>query len=80
MPGRPDGQRRFVRVFRPRGHLARAREAVLEALGTQLGVPSTRVNSYTVNPDAVGCLSEKVARKHTAFPLLKVGSTWWSPS
>ncbi len=48
---------------------------MLEALGTQLGVPSTRVNSYTVNPDAVGCLSEKVARKHTAFPLLKAGST-----
>ena len=50
-------------------------EAVLEALSAQLGVPSTRVNSYTVNPDAVQCLSEKVARKYTAFPLLKVGST-----
>ena len=50
-------------------------EAVLEALSAQLGVPSTRVNSYTVNPDAVQCLSEKVARKHMAFPLLKVGAT-----
>ena len=50
-------------------------EAVLEALSAQLGVPSTRVNSYTVNAEAVQCLPEKVARKHTAFPLLKVGST-----
>ena len=50
-------------------------EAVLEALSAQLGVPSTRVNSFTVNPDAVKCLSEKVARKHTAFPLIKVGAT-----
>jgi type IV pilus assembly protein PilB len=50
-------------------------ESVLDVLSAQLGVPSTRVNSYTVNPDAVQCLSEKVARKHMAFPLLKVGST-----
>ena len=50
-------------------------EAVLDTLSAQLGVPSTRVNSYTVNPDAVRSLSEKVARKHMAFPLLHVGST-----
>ena len=50
-------------------------ESVLDLLSAQLGVPSTRVNSYTVNPDAVQCLSEKVARKHMAFPLIKVGST-----
>ena len=50
-------------------------EAVLEALSGQLGVPSTRVNTYTVNAEAVQCLPEKVARKHNAFPLLKVGAT-----
>ena len=50
-------------------------EAVLDALSAQLGVPATRVNAYTVNPDAVWCLSEKVARKHMAFPLLQIGST-----
>ena len=50
-------------------------EGVLDALSAQLGVNSTRVNSYTVNPEAVQCLPEKVARKHMAFPLLKVGST-----
>ena len=33
------------------------------------------MNSYTVNAEAVACLPEKVARKHMAFPLLKVGST-----
>ena len=50
-------------------------ETILEALSGQLGVASTRVNSYTVNAEAVACLPEKVARKHMAFPLLKVGST-----
>ena len=50
-------------------------EGVLDALSAQLGVNSTRVNSYTVNPEAVQCLPERVARKHMAFPLLKVGST-----
>ena len=50
-------------------------EAVLEALSSQLGVPSTRVNAYTVDPEAVQSLPEKVARKHMAFPLLKTGST-----
>ncbi len=49
-------------------------EGVLDALSAQLGVNSTRVNSYTVNPEAVQCLPERVARKHMAFPLLKVGS------
>ena len=50
-------------------------EIILEALSDQLGVPSTRVNSYTVNNEAVACLPEKVARRHMAFPLLKVGAT-----
>jgi type IV pilus assembly protein PilB len=50
-------------------------DAVLDGLSTQLGVPPTRVNSYTVTPEAITCLSEKVARKYTTVPLLKVGST-----
>ena len=50
-------------------------DAVLEALSAQLGLPSTRVDSYTVNPEAVSMLPEKVARQHLAVPLLKVGST-----
>ena len=66
-------RRRLGRVLVELGFATQ--ESVLEVLSAQLGVPSTRVNSYTVNPDAVQCLSEKVARKHTAFPLLKVGST-----
>ena len=66
-------RRRLGRVLVEMGFTTQ--EAVLESLSAQLGVPSTRVNSYTVNPDAVRCLSEKVARKHMAFPLLKVGSS-----
>ena len=50
-------------------------DAVLEALSAQPGVPSTRVNAYTVNPEAVKMLPEKAARQHMAFPLLKVGTT-----
>jgi type IV pilus assembly protein PilB len=50
-------------------------DAVLDGLSEQLGVPPTRVNSYTVTPEALTCISEKVARKYTAVPLLKVGST-----
>jgi type IV pilus assembly protein PilB len=50
-------------------------DAVLDGLSAQLGVPPTRVNSYTVTPEALTCLSERVARKYTAVPLLKVGST-----
>src|SRR5687767_7757497 len=50
-------------------------EAVLEALSQQLGVPTVRVNAHTVQPDAISTLPEKVARRHTAFPLQKVGTT-----
>jgi type IV pilus assembly protein PilB len=50
-------------------------EAVLEALSQQLGVPTVRVNAHTVKPDAIGALPEKVARRHTAFPIQKVGTT-----
>ena len=50
-------------------------EAVLEALSQQLGVKTARVNGYTVDPDAIKALPEKVARRHTACPLQKVGST-----
>jgi hypothetical protein len=50
-------------------------DAVLDGLSEQLGVPPTRVNSYTVTPEALSYLSEKVARKYTAVPMLKVGST-----
>ena len=50
-------------------------DAVLEALSQQLGVPTTRINAHTVQPDAIGTLPEKVARRHTAFPIQKVGTT-----
>jgi type IV pilus assembly protein PilB len=50
-------------------------DAVLAALGSQLNVATTRVNAHTVNPDALSSLPEKVARKHTAFPVLKAGTT-----
>ena len=50
-------------------------EAVLEALSLQMGVPTVRINAFTVNTDALNALPEKVARRHTAFPLQKLGST-----
>src|SRR5687767_14228953 len=50
-------------------------DALLEVLSEQLGVPTAHINAYTVNADAVAALPEKVARRHTAFPLQKTGST-----
>jgi len=50
-------------------------EALLEVLSEQLGVPTVRVNGYTVSPEAIAALPEKVARRHTAFPLQKTGTT-----
>jgi type IV pilus assembly protein PilB len=65
--------RRLGRVLVERGVLTA--EALLEVLSAQLGVPTTRVNAYTVSPEALGALPEKVARRHTAFPLQKTGTT-----
>src|SRR5262245_21782041 len=50
-------------------------DSVLDGLSTQLGVPPTRVNSFTVTTDAIPYLSERIARKYSAMPMLKVGST-----
>ena len=66
-------RRRLGRVLVELGYVTA--DTVLEALSAQLGLPSTRVDSYTVNPEAVMMLPEKVARQHVAFPLLKVGNT-----
>ena len=50
-------------------------DAVLDGLSAQLGVPPTRVNALTVTPEALSYLSERIARKYTAVPMLKIGST-----
>ena len=65
--------RRLGRVLVEHGVLTP--EALLEVLSAQLGVSTTRINAYTVNPDALATLPEKVARRHTAFPLQKTGTT-----
>jgi len=48
---------------------------ILGALRDQLNVATTRVNANTVSAEAIQALPEKVARKHTAFPLMKKGTT-----
>src|SRR5207248_7442038 len=45
------------------------------ALSLQLGMPTVRINAFTVSTDAVAALPEKIARRHTAFPVRKVGTT-----
>ena len=50
-------------------------DAVLGALSVQLGMPGTRINAYTLSSEAVRTLPEKVARKHGAFPIEKIGTT-----
>ncbi|HVD93763.1 MAG TPA: ATPase, T2SS/T4P/T4SS family, partial [Vicinamibacterales bacterium] len=49
-------------------------DAVLGALSVQLGVAATRLNGFTISRAAVQALPEKVARKHMAVPLQKVGT------
>jgi type IV pilus assembly protein PilB len=49
-------------------------DAVLGALSVQLGVPGTRLNGFTVSPAAVQALPERIARKHGAVPLQKLGA------
>jgi type II secretory ATPase GspE/PulE/Tfp pilus assembly ATPase PilB-like protein len=53
---------------------ATTQDAVLGALSVQLGMPAMRINAYTVETDALCALPEKVARKHAAFPVQKVGA------
>ncbi len=53
---------------------ATTQDAVLGALSVQLGMPAMRINAYTVETAALHALPEKVARKHGAFPVQKVGS------
>jgi type IV pilus assembly protein PilB len=65
--------RRLGRVLVERGVLTP--EALLEVLSEQMGVPTARINAYTVSPEAIAALPEKVARRHTAFPLQKQGTT-----
>ena len=48
-------------------------DVILAALRDQLNVATTRVNANTVSTEAIQALPEKVARKHTAFPLMKKG-------
>src|SRR5207253_826410 len=54
---------------------ATTQDAVLGALSIQLGLPGIRINAYTIDAEAIEALPEKVARRHGAFPISKVGTT-----
>jgi len=54
---------------------ATTQDAVLGALSIQLGLPGIRINAYTIDAEAINALPEKVARRHGAFPISKVGTT-----
>jgi len=54
---------------------ATTQDAVLGALSIQLGLPGIRINAYTVDAEAIDALPEKIARRHSAFPISKVGTT-----
>ncbi len=49
-------------------------DAVLGALSVQLGVAATRLNGFTVSHTAIQSLPERLARKHLAVPLQRIGS------
>jgi type IV pilus assembly protein PilB len=48
-------------------------DAVLGGLTLQLGVPSMRLHGYRVSASALQAMPEKLARKHHAMPLQKIG-------
>ena len=48
-------------------------DALLGALTIQLGVPAARLNDFTINSKAVHVLPERIARKHNAVPLQRIG-------
>src|SRR5207302_6392692 len=48
-------------------------DAVLGALSIQLGVPATRLHGAKISAAAVQALPERIARKHLAVPIQKVG-------
>jgi type IV pilus assembly protein PilB len=50
-------------------------DVVLTALAEQYGLPSTRINAYTMDPAAAVMLPEKVARTYLALPLFRVDNT-----
>lgn len=47
-------------------------EAALDAVASHMGISATRINVYTVDAAAVRALPEKVARRHTVFPLMEI--------
>ena len=49
-------------------------DAVLGALSIQLGVPSIRLPGVKVSPAAMSVLPERVARKHLAVPVQRIGT------
>jgi Type II secretion system (T2SS), protein E, N-terminal domain len=48
-------------------------DALLGALTIQLGVPAARLNDFTISAKAVHALPERIARKHNAVPLQRIG-------
>src|SRR5437660_9037460 len=48
-------------------------DAVLGALSIQLGVPATRLHGAKISAAAVQALPERIARKHLAVPIQKLG-------
>ena len=50
-------------------------EQILEVLSAALGLSSTHINVYTIDPLAISALPEKVARQHGVFPLMKIDGT-----
>jgi type IV pilus assembly protein PilB len=49
-------------------------DQILDALSEQFRVPATRVNAYSMDPEALKAVPEQLARQHTVFPLFRVGN------
>ncbi|MFH1239171.1 MAG: ATPase, T2SS/T4P/T4SS family, partial [bacterium] len=48
-------------------------DKMMDYLGDQLGIPHINLTTYTVDPEVIKLIPEKMARKYQAFPLFKIG-------
>ncbi|MFH1783336.1 MAG: type II secretion system ATPase GspE [bacterium] len=50
-------------------------DKMMDHLGDQLGIPHINLSTYSIDPEVVKLIPEKMARKYQAFPLFKIGDS-----
>ncbi len=50
-------------------------DKMMDYLGEQLGIPHINLSTYSIDPEVVKLIPEKMARKYQSFPLFKIADT-----